>query len=140
MGSLQERRAGLSLMGWPRCWAGVEHVSSARVRLPFSHLRHREEQRSLKKGANHENQRAGWGGSAAAASWHSLGSGGAVLVQRCQLAVAVPGVSGDGQRLHFVKREVSGQLGEAVVVQVGGFQHGHTSERVVCKLKHKGLW
>lgn len=80
------------------------------------------------------------GRSAAAASWRSSGSDGAVLVQRCQLAVAVPGVSRDGQSLHFVEREVSGQLGEPVVVQVRGFQHGHTGERVVCKLKHKGFW
>lgn len=70
----------------------------------------------------------------------SVGCDGAVLAQRCQLAAAVPGVSGDGQRLHFVEREVSGQLGEPVVLQVGGFQHGHTSKRVVCKLKRKGFW
>lgn len=70
----------------------------------------------------------------------SVGWDGAVLAQRCQLAVAVPGVSGDRQRLHFVKREVSGQLGEPVVLQVGGFQHGHAGKRIVCKLKHKGFW
>lgn len=137
---MQERRAGLSLMGWPRCWAGVEHVSSARVRFPFSHLGHREEEKSLKKGKNPRKSEGRVGRSAAAASWRSSGSDGAVLVQRCQLAVAVPGVSGDGQSLHFVEREVSGQLGEPVVVQVRGFQHGHTGERVVCKLKHKGFW
>lgn len=75
-----------------------------------------------------------------AVSWHRSGGGGAVLAQRCQLAAAVPRVSGDCQRLHLVKREVSGQLGEPVVLHVGGFQRGHASERVVCKLKHKGFW
>ena len=49
----------------------------------------------------------------------------------------MPGVSGERQRLHFVEGEVAGQLGEPVVLQVSGLQHGHTGERVVCKLKAK---
>lgn len=63
----------------------------------------------------------------------------AILAQMCQLAVAVPGVPGECQGLHFVKGEAAGQLGEPVALQVSSLQHGHTSKCIVCKLKHKGL-
>lgn len=68
------------------------------------------------------------------------GACGAVLAQMCELAVAVPGVSGERQRLHFVEGEVAGQLGEPVVLQVSGLQPGHAGKCVVCKLKHRGFW
>lgn len=58
MGSLQVRRAGVSLMDCPRYCAGVEQVSSVRVRLPFSHLgRGEKEDGELKKGTNHHGHR-----------------------------------------------------------------------------------
>lgn len=56
---------------------------------------------------------------------------GAVLAQMCQLAVAVPGVPGERQRLHFVEGEVAGQLGEPVVLQVSSLQRGHAGKCVV---------
>lgn len=58
VGSLQVRRAGVSLMDCPRYCAGVEQVSSVRVRLPFSHLgRGEKEDGELKKGTNHHGHR-----------------------------------------------------------------------------------
>lgn len=56
---------------------------------------------------------------------------GAVLAQMCQLAVAVPGVPGECQRLHFVEGEVAGQLGEPVVLQVSSLQRGHAGKCVI---------
>lgn len=123
-------------------WRGAAVLSTGAVPFqpPGTWGEGREE---LEKGTNHQHQ-----GEAARCDSSVLAQlrgepgdrGGAVLAQRCQLAVAVPGVPGDGQSLHLVQREVSGQLREPVVLQVGGFQHGHTSKCVVCKLKGKGLW
>lgn len=163
------RRAGVSLMDCPRYCAGVEQVSSVRVRLPFSHLGHGEEEDGeFTRGTNHCGQHSyhkqkGQAVERAAVHecslqqpslfWHSSGDPqrdprnvgregtcGAVLAQMCKLAVAVPGVSGERQCLHFVEGEVAGQLGEPIVLQVSGLQPGHAGKCIVCKLKQKGFW
>lgn len=137
----------MSLMDCPRYCAGVEHVSSVRVRLAFSHL-----------GGEHSSlQEAQLRPPRARRAEHCLlpsppaprrpgdpeetpsdegkeGVRGPVLAQMCQLAVAVPGVPGERQGLHLVEGEVAGQLGQPVVLEVCRLQNGDAGERVVCKL------
>lgn len=48
-----------------------------------------------------------------------------------ELAGTLPGVVGKGEGLQVVKREVGGQLVQAIVLQMDMFQRGHTQEGTI---------